>query len=262
MPASTHAQPEQVRLLGVAIDRVTAREALDRIFAAIARREGGWVITPNLDFLRRLAANENHFAELCSGATLRLADGMPLIWASRIQGTPLPERIAGSDLIWSLCERAAREGRSVFFLGGNPGAADDAARRLAQKYTGLNVAATLCPAHGFENNQDEMNAIHHALASTRPDLVLVALGSPKQEALIQRLRSSHPTPWFLGIGISFSFVSGEVKRAPQWMQRVGLEWLHRLLQEPRRLARRYLVDGLPFAVRLAVGAAMKRFTRS
>jgi N-acetylglucosaminyldiphosphoundecaprenol N-acetyl-beta-D-mannosaminyltransferase len=253
---------DQVHLLGIAIDRVTAREALDRIFASIAAREGGWVITPNLDFLRRLAANENQFAELCSGATLRLADGMPLVWASRIQGTPLPERIAGSDLIWSICERAAREQRSVFFLGGNPGAADDAARLLAQKYAGLKVAGTLCPAPGFEKKPDEMIAIHHALEQARPDLVLVALGSPKQEALIQRLRAVLPTPWFLGIGISFSFVSGEVKRAPRWMQRVGLEWLHRLLQEPRRLARRYLVDGLPFAAKLAIGAFLKRLSGS
>lgn len=259
---SSQARPRRVALLGFDLDAVTGAQACDLIESALAGGRGGWVITPNLDILRRITRDRS-FADLCSATDLRLADGMPLIWAARLQGTPLPERVAGSDFIFPLCERAARTGRSVFLLGGNPGAADAAVRELKGRFSALRVAGTCSPPFGFERDPSEVEAIRARLRDARPDIVLVGLGSPKQEHLIRDLRAVLPTAWFLGIGITFSFVAGEVRRAPPWMRRIGLEWTHRLVQEPRRLARRYLLHGLPFALRLFVASAVRRiFGRS
>jgi N-acetylglucosaminyldiphosphoundecaprenol N-acetyl-beta-D-mannosaminyltransferase len=248
--------PARIELLGVGIDRVSLKGAVDFIAASLARGSGGWVITPNLDILRRLVLDPE-FRLLCAPTELRLADGMPLVWASRLQLTPLPERAAGSDLIWELCGRAARDGRSVFFLGGNPGAAEAAARTLQARSPDLKIAGTECPPMGFETDPDYMKTLTDRLVASSPDIVLVALGSPKQERLIVTLRPRLGRAWFLGIGVSFSFVSGEIKRAPSWMRRTGLEWVHRLAQEPSRLARRYLVHGIPFAIRLLGGSLWK-----
>lgn len=248
--------PPTVDLCGVPIHAMTLEGAAEHIMASLRAGRGGWVVTPNLDILRRLLRDAS-FAALCGRATLRLADGMPLVWASRLQRTPLPERVAGSDLIWRLTERAAAEGRSVFFLGGNPGAADGAARELGRRYPGLRVAGVECPPLGFEACASYMAGLRSRLTAARPDIVYVALGSPKQERVIGALCADLPRAWFLGIGISFSFVTGEVRRAPRLLRRLGLEWTHRLVQEPRRLARRYLVDGFPFAAVLMARAAVR-----
>ncbi len=242
-------RPARIRLLGAEIDVLSQSGTVEYIAGSLSAGTGGWVITPNLDILRRLVRDPG-FADLCAGATLRLADGMPLVWASRLRRTPLPERVAGSDLIWLLCERAAKDGRSVFLLGGNPGAAGAAAQRLPQRYHGLRIIGTECPAIGFEDDPAYMDDLTARLVGLKPDVVFVALGSPKQERLISRFCPLLPATWFLGIGVTFSFVSGEISRAPRWMRRAGLEWVHRLAQEPVRLGRRYLVDGIPFAVRL------------
>jgi N-acetylglucosaminyldiphosphoundecaprenol N-acetyl-beta-D-mannosaminyltransferase len=245
-----------IRLMGVDVHVLRERDAVDVIDGAIARAEGGWVLTPNLDILRRLS-RDAEFARLCAGVTLRVADGMPLVWASRLARSPLPERVAGSDLIWSLCERAAARGYRVFLLGGDPGTADEAASVLSGRYPGLQLAGTECPAFGFERDEGYLASLEARMAAIAPDVVFVGLGSPKQERLIERLRKVTPAAWYLGIGVSFSFVCGDVRRAPPWMRVVGLEWAHRLVQEPGRLARRYLVDGLPFAAVLLVSSTMQ-----
>ncbi|HYE03610.1 MAG TPA: WecB/TagA/CpsF family glycosyltransferase [Phycisphaerales bacterium] len=249
--------PGTVTLMGVRLDALTVEGAAERVCASLGARVGGWVITPNLDILRRLVRDQE-FADLCAPATMRLADGMPLVWAARLRGTPLPGRAAGSDLIWPLCRRAAREGRSVFLLGGNPGTAEAAAARLRGECPGLPIAGTECPPLGFEHDLRYVEDLLDRVAAARPDIVLVALGSPKQERLISRLRERLPGAWLLGIGVTFSFVTGEIRRAPAWMRRIGLEWVHRLAQEPGRLARRYLVDGVPFAARLLAWAVGQR----
>ena len=253
-PASP-ALPPEIRLRGVPVHVLTLEQAADLIISRLQAGLGGWVVTPNLDILRR-ATRDAEFRRLYDATTLRLADGMPLVWASRLQGTPLPGRAAGSDLIFTLAGRAARAGASLFLLGGNPGTAERAAGELVERYPGLRIAGMECPPMGFERDERNLHALAQRLQAARPDIVMVALGSPKQERLIEFLRVSLPGAWFLGLGISFSFVAGEVRRAPRWMRGIGLEWVHRLSQEPRRLARRYLIDGLPFALRLLASSAM------
>lgn len=247
-----------IRLLGIPISRVDARGACDHIIAEIEAGRGGWVVTPNLDILRRLV-HDSEFRELCAETDLRLADGMPLIWASRLQGTALPERVAGSDLIWRLAERAAVAGRSVYLLGGNPGSAEGAAKVLRERSPSLRIAGVCCPPFGFEKDEAYLADLERRLIEAAPDIVFVGLGSPKQEVLIRRLRKVLPRAWFLGVGVTFSFTAGEISRAPVWMRRVGLEWCHRLLMEPGRLWKRYLVQGPPFAVRLLIVSFFSRF---
>lgn len=253
------AKRRRVRLRGVELDNITASETIDRIVSDLRAGRGGWVLTPNLDILRALS-RDPQYALLCSATSLRVADGMPLLWASRLQGTPLVERVAGSDLIWTLTARAAEEGRSVFFLGGNPGAAESAAARLKELNPGLRVVGTECPPIGFEGDGEYNARMRAKLSAAAPDICFVALGLPKQDRLIRSLMPLLPATWFLGVGISFSFVSGEVRRAPRWMRLSGLEWLHRLVQEPRRLGRRYLVHGVPFALGLLAESAAAGLT--
>ncbi len=254
--AATTTPPfDRINLHGFGLDVITLAQATDHIVASARAGRGGWVITPNLDILRRLS-REPEFAALASQTTLRLADGMPLVWASRLQRTPLPERVAGSDLIWTLSERGAAAGLRFYLLGGNPGAAQAAADTLTARFPGFAVAGIECPPMGFERDSIYMDALRTRLAAAAPDVVLVALGAPKQERVIAAVRDGLPAAWFLGIGISFSFVAGDVQRAPAWMRRTGLEWVHRLVQEPGRLARRYLIDGIPFAISLLVRSAL------
>ncbi len=260
---STHAAAPaalpSIRLLGVPLHSTTLAGAVDHIARSAQASVGGWVITPNLDILRRLV-REPEFVALSSGATLRLADGQILVWASRLRGSPLPERVAGSDLIWALTARAAHDGLGVFFLGGNPGSAQSAAQVLTSKNPGLRVAGIECPPFGFENDAEYGARLREMIRAANPAIVYVALGSPKQEKLIAQLREIVPGAWLLGIGVTFSFVSGELRRAPVWVRKLGMEWSHRLIQEPRRLAKRYLVQGLPFAGRLLGGSVLDRLT--
>jgi N-acetylglucosaminyldiphosphoundecaprenol N-acetyl-beta-D-mannosaminyltransferase len=244
-------------LCDLPIDRLATTDLLDTVFGGLATGIGGWVVTVNLDILRRAAVDVDARA-LYGEADVRVADGMPIVWASRLQGRPVPERVTGSGSAWLLAERAAREGRSLYLLGGAPGAAAAARDVLVERYPGLDVLGVSSPVVASSPTAAELDPIAEELAACRPDLVLVGLGSPKQELVIRALRHRLPGAWFVGVGITFSFVGGLDRRAPVWMQRAGLEWLHRLGREPRRLARRYLVDDLPFAARLLVAAAASR----
>jgi N-acetylglucosaminyldiphosphoundecaprenol N-acetyl-beta-D-mannosaminyltransferase len=235
--------------MGLRFARLARGAVVDHVFGALEHGRGGWIATLNLDYVRRCVA-EPDTAKRLSEADLVVADGIPLLWAARLKGTPLPDRVAGSDLVWLLAERAAQEGRSLYLLGGSPGVAKLARERLESRWPGLQIAGVSSPRISLAPTPEELASVQSALESARPDLVYVALGAPKEERLISSLRASLTGLWWIGVGVSLSFMSGEIRRAPGWMQTAGLEWLHRLAQEPRRLARRYLLDDLPFAVRL------------
>jgi N-acetylglucosaminyldiphosphoundecaprenol N-acetyl-beta-D-mannosaminyltransferase len=253
--------PATVSLLGLEVAAISEQETINYVLDSIAEGRGGWICTANLDSLRQWRQSTD-VRELISGADLVVADGMPLIWAGALQGSRLPERVAGSTLVHSLTEAAAEAAASVFLLGGNPGSADAAARRLAQCSPNLRVAGTLCPPFGFEHEAEWLDRIERVLDEAAPDIVYVGLGFPKQERLIVELHKRFPNAWFLSCGVSFSFVAGEITRAPRALQRLGLEWLHRLVQEPERLYRRYLVHGIPFVFALLWSALVVRLTSS
>lgn len=194
---------------------------------------------------------------MVSEADLAVPDGMPVIWASKLAGTPLPERVAGSSLVSTLSGAAAQAGKSIFLLGGDPGAAEGAAKVLLERYPTLKIAGIHFPPFGFDKNPDLWDEMTQALHAAKPDIVYVALGAPKQEYTIYRLQSQFPNTWFLGVGVSFSFLAGMVTRAPRWMQKTGLEWAHRLIQEPGKLWKRYIVSGIPFAVGMLSSSAVR-----
>jgi N-acetylglucosaminyldiphosphoundecaprenol N-acetyl-beta-D-mannosaminyltransferase len=247
------AEAPSVRLMGASFGALRESDVIDVIVGAAAIGRGHWTITANLDHLRRYTA-EDMAKELIEEADLVVADGTPLVWASRLAGTSLPERVAGSNLIWSICGAASRQGTSVFLLGGDPGVGDRAAEALTRRFPDLQIAGTSCPPFGFEEDEEALERIASKVRDAEADIVMVALGFPKQDIVIRRIRRVRPSASYIGVGISFSFVAGDVPRAPGWTHTLGLEWAHRLMQEPRRLARRYLVEGIPFLFRLFTSA--------
>jgi N-acetylglucosaminyldiphosphoundecaprenol N-acetyl-beta-D-mannosaminyltransferase len=255
-PSRRSPQADTASVLGLPFHRLD-HTTLVRVFLDGARTgNGGWIVTPNLDILRQFTTCLDS-RELIMAASHRVADGLPIIWASRLAGTPLPERVPGSDFVLTLPAAAARAGLPVFLLGGNPGVAEKAATRLEALHPGIRVGFH-CPPFGFEDDPVELDRIREALMTERPGLVLVGLGFPKQERVIRLLRPDLPRSWFAGVGISLSFLAGDQPRAPLVMQRLGLEWTHRLWHEPRRLFKRYVLQGFPFAVRLFAWAVTQR----
>lgn len=222
----------------------------------IQHEQGGWISTPNVHHLRSFTRSAES-RRLIDTASCVVADGMPLVWASKLQRTPLPERVAGSNLVWSVARGAAEHGRTIFLLGGEDGVANRAKTKLEERFPSLEIVGTYCPPLGYERDSAEIERIRAGLLASDPDIVYVGLGFPKQERLIVHLRELLPGAWFLGVGISLSFISADQQRAPRWMQVSGLEWLHRLCREPRRLLKRYLLEGIPFTISLLLRSALK-----
>ena len=256
LPATT-AHVEVTEIRGMPIHVISLQQTVNYIVDSCRSGAGGWVVTPNLDILRRFKKSAS-FRNLVATSTLNVADGMPLVWASRIKGHPVPERVNGTDLMVELCEAASEPGLSVYFLGGNSGTADKTADEMEERFPHLEVAGTLCPDFGFESDLESLDWIASEIAAANPDIVFVGLGSPKQDVLINMLRLKFPNIWWLGVGVSFSFVAGELVRAPEWAKKNGFEWIFRLFVEPKRLAKRYLVHGLPFFATTVVACLYQR----
>lgn len=251
----------RVEIAGVRLNALTETQVVAHVMAALERGEGGHLVTPNVDICRA-AARDPALRALIDGADIAVADGMPLVWAARLLGRPLPQRVTGADLIWSLTAAAAVRGLPVYLIGGPPGVPEAARDTLCARHPGLVVAGVHAPPYGFETRAAAMAEVRGRLVAARPALVFAGLGFPKQDRLIAALRTDLPGTWFVGCGAAVAFAAGSVRRAPAWMGDHGLEWLFRLLSEPHRLARRYLVDDLPFALRLLTGALLRRaFTR-
>lgn len=212
---------------------------------ALARGLRGYVVTPNVDHLVLYQVSEA-FRAACDGASLRLADGMPIVWAARLLGRPLRARVAGSDLFPELCQMAAASGYRAFLLGGAAGVAERAATRLVERLPGLRIAGVYAPPDHFDIDAEATEQAVCAVNSARPALLFVALGTPKQELWVHRHWSQLDATVAVCCGASFDFIAGVQIRAPVWMQRAGLEWLWRLAHDPRRLWQRYLVRDAAF----------------
>lgn len=231
---------DPVDISGVRIDPLSMDGALARIKAAIGSPTPLQVTTINLDFLVRAQTNtELRHAFRRSG--LNLPDGAPVVWLARLLGKPVPGRVAGADLVPLLAREAATSGWRLFLLGGEGGAAGAAAARLQDDHPGLRVTGCLEPPRAELNEMDH-DAIIAAITESGADVLLVAFGHPKQDLWIDRNRDRLPVSVAIGVGCVFDLLAGRQVRAPSWMQRLGLEWLHRLREEPRRLAGRYSTD--------------------
>jgi N-acetylglucosaminyldiphosphoundecaprenol N-acetyl-beta-D-mannosaminyltransferase len=230
----------RVRIGQIWIDSLSFAAAIGAIERLVGR--GGTVFTPNVDHVVN-AQTDAEFRAAYDAADVSIADGQWIVWASRFLGTPLPAKISGSDLALPLAKRAGERGFSIYLLGGAPGVGEIAAKRLEQE-CGVRIAGVDSPRIDL-NTPDP--ALIERIRAAKPDLILVALGSPKQELWIHRNHEALRPAVLLGVGATVDFLAGRVKRAPTWVSRAGLEWLYRLAREPRRLARRYLINDPKFA---------------
>jgi N-acetylglucosaminyldiphosphoundecaprenol N-acetyl-beta-D-mannosaminyltransferase len=224
-------------------------DALSRIDELIGERRPCYLITANLHYAM-LTHADPRLRKVNDGAAFILADGQPLVWASRLQRNPLPERVAGADLLWRLAENAAERGHRLFLLGGDAGVADETARRLCARFPRLQIVGTACPAIGGQSSAEQA-ALLELIRSTETDILLVALGQPKGELWIAENYEKLLIPVCVQVGASFDFAIGKIRRAPYWLQRLGLEWAFRLYQEPRRLFGRY-ARNFVFLVRMLI----------
>lgn len=236
---SGHGWPERVDVLGVEIDGVTLSEAVDRSMNVIrgARQPQGYhVITANPELVMCTLDGRpvsRALKAIFEQASLVVADGIGVVWASRIFGTPLPERVPGIELAECLVAACGEEKRRVFFLGGEAGVADEAADRLIRRHPGLRVAGT---HHGYFS-EDEGSRVARRIAEAEADLLLVGLGAPKQELWIAAHRVRLRAKVIIGVGGALDVFAGRTRRAPVAVQRLGLEWAYRLAKEPRRVGR-------------------------
>lgn len=237
--------PRKLATLGpVVVDRITQQQALANIDALIDAQQGGFVVTPNIDHIV-LANRDPALAQVYSRSRLSVADGTPLLWMARALGTPVPEKISGSDFIFPLMSYASENARKVFLFGASPDVSAEAERRLLIRYPQLRIVGRDCSFWSADAPQGPGESlVVRAIRDSGADLVVVALGSPKQELWMVRHEHAIAPAIALGLGASLDFVAGAVRRAPAWMSRAGLEWVFRLVQEPRRLAYRYLVRDL------------------
>ncbi|WP_406696194.1 WecB/TagA/CpsF family glycosyltransferase [Singulisphaera sp. Ch08] len=231
-----------VRIWGIPFTPMTRPQAVEAIMALAEAGRPSYFITANLHYAM-LTHQHPVLGSINERAAFVLADGAPIVWASRWQRTPLPERVAGSDLIFDLCEEAAARGLRPFLLGGAEGVAEAAARRLEALYPGLRVAGTACPPHR-DLEEEEFDRLIARIREAQPDLLFVAFGQPKGELWIDSHLERLGVPVCVQVGASLDFVAGRVRRAPLWVQRISMEWAYRLSLEPRRLGPRYASNAL------------------
>ena len=237
---------DRTNVWNVPFDRVTLGEAIDHIEALIANREPSYVITANLNYVM-LHHQQADIPEVTSQAALMLADGQPIVVRSKFGDGPLPERVAGSEMIFHLAKRASERNWGIYFLGGEPGVADICAERLQDDYPGMRIAGVESPPFrklSTEERAEQLQRIQEA----KPDILLVAFGQPKGERWIFNNYQRLGVPVSIQLGASFDFVAGAAKRAPKVWQRLGAEWLYRMLSDPKRLAPRY-ADNAKFLAR-------------
>jgi N-acetylglucosaminyldiphosphoundecaprenol N-acetyl-beta-D-mannosaminyltransferase len=229
-----------VAVMGLPINSMSASEAVDTLESLILSGGTHQVCAMNLDtWLNALA--DPHLHRIVAGSSLVLPDGMPLVWISRLLGCPLAERVTGVDLVPRLAELSARKGYKIFLLGAKPGVAERASRLLERNYPGVQIVGTFAPDEENLIRMDHTEILRQ-IHAVSPDVLLVAFGNPKQEKWIWMHRKRLGVPLAMGVGGSFDILIGDMLRAPRWVQNCGLEWAMRLLQEPVRLAPRYLRD--------------------
>ncbi len=241
----------RINICGVEIDKYNFDQVLAQIIDhALAGGSPEYVVTPNAMHILSLQ-KDPLFQKIYRQAFLVVPDGVSLIWSAQFLNTPLNGRVNGTDLFEQLCAAAADKGLKVFLLGGRAGAADAARKILENRHPDLKIVGTHCPPYGFESQSTELALINAKITAAQPDLLFVGLGAPKQEKWIAANYQELSVPISVGIGVSFELVANMVSRAPIWMQKTGLEWLFRLIVEPGRLWKRYII-GNPLFILLVL----------
>jgi N-acetylglucosaminyldiphosphoundecaprenol N-acetyl-beta-D-mannosaminyltransferase len=246
-------KPPRVTIGDVPIDRLSMDSAIQWVMQGMQDRStpSPLLIMGSNAQLVTLAERSPRLGRALRSAHLNVPDGISVVLASRLVGLPIRERVTGGELMEGLCEESARCGFSVFFLGGLPGAATGAAARLKGRYPSLRVAGCYCPPLGFENDPVQSANIRSVITRAAPDLLCVAFGAPKQEIWMHENCPTLRIRAAISVGAALDTCAGLRKRAPRWTHKIGLEWLYRLIREPRRLWRRYLIGNPVFVALVA-----------
>ncbi|HEY3853996.1 MAG TPA: WecB/TagA/CpsF family glycosyltransferase [Verrucomicrobiae bacterium] len=248
MSATLFPERSPVAILGVPFDNVTTSETLAAVEQMVESKCPHYIVTANMDFLAQ-ARRDNDLRRTLAGASLVLCDGTPVLWASRLLGNPLAERVAGSDLVPLLLHVAAEKGYRVFFLGASQESAEMAVSQVRRALPSLTVAGQYSPPYAPLEKMDHEEILRR-IREANPHIVFVAFGCPKAEKWMAMHYMELGVPVMMGVGGTIDFLAGRFNRAPAWMQRSGLEWLYRLCQEPRRLWHRYASDFWVFATKI------------
>ncbi len=240
-------QKHRVDILGIEIDNLSSSELLQRVDDFIADGNPHQIVYINIDTANR-SVKDPSYRRIVKSADLVYADGMGVVLASRLFSTPLKERVNAGDFLPDMCARAAEKGHRIYLLGGEEGVAEKVKQNLTERYPNLCIVGAQSGYFPDERSESVVREIHEA----RPDILLVGMGSPKQEKWIHRNLERLGVPVAWGVGALFDYYSGRIRRAPIWMREWGLEWMHRLTKEPRRLWQRYLVGNVVFSLRIAL----------
>lgn len=240
----------KIKIFDIDIDRLTMMETVKTVSSWVESDEykARYVVTPNVDHIVNLAKSKQ-FKEAYQSASLVVADGKPVVLASRLLGKGLPEVVPGSDLvpeIFDYYQYELKKKVKVFLLGAMPGVADRAANVIHEHWPHVEIVGCYSPDFGFEKSQEASQHICNLVNDKRPDIVVFGVGAPKQEIWSHQYASKLDTKAILCVGATIDFIAKEKSRAPIWMRKVGLEWLHRISSEPKRLLRRYVVDAFIF----------------
>lgn len=239
---------EKVNVLGVGISVLDQDRAREFLFQAVRTGKRGYVTVTGVHGISE-AQRDPELRRILNEALLDTPDGMPMVWMGRLQGHASIQRVYGPDLMLNLCEHSCAENLSHFLYGGMPGVAEELKRQLEMRFPGLKIVGTYAPPFRALND-NELVELQQCVREVRPDFFWVGLSTPKQERFMAQYMSILPeAKIFIGVGAAFDLLTGRVRQAPGWMQRSGLEWLFRLTQEPRRLAKRYLINNPLFVLR-------------
>lgn len=233
--------------LGLPVDALTGGEALDRVAELARTSEPSHVLFLNVDVMVK-ADRIPELKRAIEHSDLSLMDGKPPLKVAQRRRIPLPEKVSGSDFVPAVCAMAEREGLSIFILGGKEGVPEAARDNLLMQHPALKVAGAYSPKFGFEKDPAELAKINDMLVEAKPDILLACLSCPKQEMFVEKNRGVYKAPVSISCGATVDFLAGNVQRAPEWVSRVGIEWLYRFIKEPKRLFRRYFVESWHFLV--------------
>lgn len=230
-------------LLNTFINNVDMSETINAIEKMITLDKKSYIVAINVDVIIKIE-NDSYLKKIVDKADMVLVDGKPLMWISKLYGKPLKAKISGSDLVPLLCEIAAQKGYRIFIIGGKDGIAEQAKKRLENKFPTIQIVGTYAPPFGFEKDTNELYKINCIISEVQPDLLIACFGCPKQEKWIYENFKKYNATVSICAGATVDFLAGNIKRAPHWMSEHGLEWFYRFIQEPKRMFKRYFIDDI------------------
>jgi N-acetylglucosaminyldiphosphoundecaprenol N-acetyl-beta-D-mannosaminyltransferase len=233
----------RIKFLNTFIDSLTAQEAKERVDQMVQDKKTQYVVTPNTDIVMLMQKNPD-LLEICNNADLILTDGEMVVKLSKFLGNPIKERVAMTDFVWDVCDLAVEKNYKLFLFGGRENVLEIGRARIQEKYPTLNICGSYSPPLGFEKNSLELSKALDIIKNSNADILIVFLGCPKQERFIAKYKDMYQVPVSITMGGCIDFIGADIRRAPLWMQKNGLEWFFRFAQEPKRLFKRYFIDDM------------------